>query len=94
MGKIICKPCYETNLNGWKKPFDETITDWQALPEYNENVQHYSVFEVGNLASKLQNGEMLEILCVQCKMTYIGKDPNGVVKVKYLGNSDWTNYNL
>lgn len=92
MGMIICKSCFESKIQEWKKPFEQTVTDLEAIPNYNENAQHYSVYQVADIASKLQNGEMIEILCVSCKRTHVGKDENGIVKVRYTGG-DWETFN-
>lgn len=88
---IVCKPCLDTKIQGWKAPFDENVGDLERTPEYNENVQHYSVYQVEDIAAKLQNGEMIEIMCSICKKTHVAKDQNGVVKVKYVGETwqDW-----
>lgn len=93
MGKIVCKNCFENKINGWIKPFENNVNDVESIPDYNENVQHYSVYNVSEIGNTLQNGEMLEILCVYCKMTHVGKDENGILKVRYLGNTDWQIYN-
>lgn len=86
MGMIVCKSCFESKIQDWVKPFEETLPDnIESIPEYNENAQHYSIYQVADIASKLQNGEMIEILCNLCKRTHVGKDANGVVKVKYEG---------
>ncbi len=94
MGMIVCKPCYETNLNSWIMPFNQNVSDPERTPDYNENVQHYSLYTVEEIASKLQNGEMLEIICSICKMTHVGKDPEGNIKVRYAEDptGEWKNY--
>lgn len=91
MGMIVCKPCLEAKIQEWKAPFDETVGDLQRVPEYNENVQHYNVYQIEEIASKLQPGEMIEIMCTICKKTHVGKDDNGIIKVKYIGGAwqDW-----
>lgn len=91
MGMIICKKCYEDQLNSWIKPYEAAVQDLERIPEYNENVQHYKVYQVEEIASKLQNGEMMEIVCSVCKKTHVGKDENGTVKVRYSGG-DWQNW--
>lgn len=93
MGYIICKNCYEENYQNWKKPFENEVSDPIRMPEYNENMQHYKIYSVEEVSNTLQNGEMIEILCVKCKMTHIGKDTNGIVKVRYIENTNWTNFN-
>lgn len=91
MGMIVCKNCYENQFNSWVKPFDPQVTEPERLPEYNENVQHYSLYQVEETANKLQNGQMLEIICNICKMTHVAKDENGVIKVRYTGG-DWQDW--
>ena len=91
MGMIICKTCYENQFNNWIKPYDPNCGDLQRTPDYNEHVQHYSVYEIEDVASKLQSGEMIEIMCTICKKTRVAKDENGVVKVKYMGGN-WQNW--
>lgn len=93
MGKIVCKTCYDERYNGWIKPFQNQVSDWEKLPDYNEEVQHFSIFSVEEVGNTLQNGQMLEILCVYCKMTHVGKDENGILKVKYSRQTDWQTYN-
>lgn len=93
MGKIVCKNCYTEKYNGWIKPFQNQLSDLESIPDYNENVQHYSLYDVSEIGNALQNGQMLEILCVYCKMTHVGKDENGILKVRYLGQTDWQTYN-
>jgi hypothetical protein len=85
MGMIVCKSCFETRIQGWIKPFDENAGEIERIPDYNEEVQHYSVYQVADIASRLQNGQMIEILCSICKRTHVGKDENGIIKVKYVG---------
>jgi hypothetical protein len=94
MGMIVCKSCFDAKIQEWKKTFDENVTDLEQIPEYNEQAQHYSVYQVADVASKLQNSEMIEILCVICKRTHVGKDANGVVKVRFAGDpqGEWTNH--
>lgn len=87
MGMIVCKSCFESQIQNWKKPFDENAGELEQIPEFNEAAQHYYIYQVADIASKLQNGEMIEILCNICKRTHVGKDANGVVKVKYVGGS-------
>lgn len=84
---IVCKSCFESQIQNWKKPFDENVGELERIPDYNEAVQHYQIYQVADIASKLQNGEMIELLCSLCKRTHIGKDENGVVKVKYVGGN-------
>ena len=91
MGMIVCKSCFEDKIQGWKAPFDENVGDLDRTPEYNENVQHYNVYQIEEIASKLQSGEMIEIMCTICKKTRVAKDENGVVKVKYMGGN-WQNW--
>lgn len=91
MGMIVCKSCFESKIASWKKPFDENVGELESIPDYNEFVQHSNIYTVADIASKLQNGEMIEILCAVCKRTHIGKDVNGVIKVKYVGG-DWQNF--
>lgn len=93
MGKILCTSCYNQRYNGWIKPFQNQVSDPEIIPDYNEEVQHYSVYNVSEIANTLQNGQMLEILCVYCKMTHVGKNENGILKVRYLGQTDWQTYN-
>jgi len=94
MGMIVCKSCFEDKIQDWKKPFDENVTDLEQIPEYNEQAQHYFVYQVAEVASKLQNGEMIEILCNLCKRTHVAKDANGVIKVRFAGDptGQWTNH--
>jgi hypothetical protein len=94
MGMIVCKSCFETKIQDWVKPFDENITEPEQIGEYNEQVQHYSIYQVADIASKLQNGEMIEILCNICKRTHVAKDQNGVIKVRFAGDEPgvWTNH--
>jgi len=87
MGMIVCKSCFESKIPTWIKPFDENVGELERIPDYNEEVQHYSVYQVADIASRLQPGEMIEILCSICKRTHIGKDENGVIKVKYFGGT-------
>lgn len=89
---IVCKSCFETKIQEWKKPFDENVTDLEQIPEYNEQAQHYSIYQVADIASKLQNGEMIEILCSICKRTHVAKDANGNIKVRFVGDApgQWT----
>lgn len=94
MGYVICKTCYNQNYDNWIRPFEEQVSDPQVMPQYNENIQHYSIYDVNEIANTLKNGEMLEILCVKCKMSHIGKDQNGVIKTRQFGDTDWTIYNL
>jgi hypothetical protein len=94
MGMIVCKSCFETKIQGWKKPFDENAGDPEQIGEYNEYVQHYSIYQVADIASKLQNGEMIEILCSICKRTHVAKDANGNIKVRFAGDpiGQWTDH--
>jgi len=94
MGMIVCKSCYETAFNGWVKPFDENSGDPERTPDYNEHMQHYSIYTVADIASKLQNGEMIELICSICKRTHVAKDANGVIKVRFAGDpiGQWTNH--
>lgn len=94
MGTIVCKSCFEAKIQEWKKPFDENATDLEQIPNYNEQAQHYSIYQVADVASKLQNSEMIEILCVVCKRTHVAKDENGVIKVRFVGDpqGQWTNH--
>jgi hypothetical protein len=87
MGMIVCKSCFESKIQGWIKPFDENAGELERIPDYNEEVQHYSIYQVADIASRLQNGEMIELLCSLCKRTHVGKDENGVIKVKYPGGN-------
>jgi hypothetical protein len=87
MGMIVCKSCFESKIPTWIKPFDENVSELERIPDYNEEVQQYSVYQVADIASRLQNGQMIEILCSICKRTHIGKDENGVIKVKYVGGT-------
>jgi len=91
MGMIVCKSCFESKIQGWIKPFDENAGELERIPDYNEEAQHYSIYQVADIASRLQNGQMIEILCSICKRTHIGKDENGVIKVKYVGG-DWQTF--
>ena len=92
MGMIVCKSCFESKIQGWIKPFNENAGELERIPDYNEEVQHYSIYQVADIASRLQNGEMIELLCSLCKRTHVGKDVNGVIKVKYAGR-DWETFN-
>jgi len=87
MGMIVCKSCFESKIPKWIKPFDENVGELERIPDYNEEVQHYSIYQVADIASRLQNGQMIEILCSICKRTHVGKDENGVIKVKYAGGT-------
>jgi hypothetical protein len=91
MGQIVCKSCFDNEVLSFKKPFNSNPGELERIPEYNENVQHYSIYTVADIASKLNNGEMIEILCTLCKRTHVGKDENGVIKVRYVGG-DWVNW--
>jgi hypothetical protein len=91
MGMIICKSCFESEILSFKKPFDPNPGELERVPDYNENVQHYSVYTVADIASKLNPGEMMEVLCTHCKRTHVGKDENGTIKVKYVGG-DWIDW--
>jgi hypothetical protein len=91
MGMIVCKSCFESKIPTWIKPFDENIGELERIPEYNEHAQHYHIYQVAEIALKLQPGEMIEILCSICKRTHVGKDADGVVKVKYAG-SGWQTF--
>ena len=94
MGMIVCKSCFETKIQEWIKPFDENIVDPDQLGEYNEQAQHYSIYQVADIASKLQNSEMIEIMCNICKRTHVAKDSNGVIKVRFAGDpqGQWTDH--
>jgi hypothetical protein len=94
MGMIVCKSCFETKIQEWIKPFDENVIDLEQIPEYNEQAQHYSVYQVADVASKLQNGEMIEILCNICKRTHVAKDANGNTKVRFMGDptGQWSDH--
>ena len=87
MGMIVCKSCFESKIPTWIKSFDENVGELERIPDYNEEVQHYSVYQVADIASRLQNGQMIEIVCTICKRTHVGKDENGVIKVKYVGGT-------
>lgn len=91
MGQIVCKSCFENKILSYKKSFDLNAGELERIPQYNEDVQNYSIYTVADIASKLNNGEMIELLCSLCKRTHVGKDENGVVKVKYVGG-DWVNW--
>lgn len=91
MGNIVCKSCFESQVQSFKQPFNPNPPELDKVPDYNEYVQHYSIYTVADIAAKLNNGEMMEIICCICKRTHIGKDENGVVKVKYVG-TDWVNW--
>lgn len=88
MGMIVCKSCYESNFDSWIEPFNENVTELERTPDYNENVQHYSIYTVADIASKLQNGEMIRIICAICKRTHVGKDANGNIKVRFAGDPE------
>lgn len=94
MGMIVCKSCFETKIQDWKKPFEENTTEPEQLGEYNEQAQHYSIYQVADIASKLQNSEMLEIMCNICKRTHVAKDANGNIKVRFAGDATgvWTDH--
>jgi hypothetical protein len=87
MGLIICKSCFDSKIASWKKPFDENAGELESIPDYNEYAQHAHIYQVTDIASKLDNGEMVEILCAVCKITHVAKDANGVIKVKYTGGN-------
>lgn len=91
---LFCKTCIEDRIKEWKKPFDTNVSDLQQIPEYNETMQHVWDFDVTTIASKLLNGEMLEIMCSGCKLTHIGKDLNGSIKIRYAGDpeGEWKDY--
>jgi hypothetical protein len=93
---ILCKSCYQQKYDSWKKPFDENASMLLITPDYNEITQHVHLFDVNDIASTLQNNEMIEIACESCKLQYIGKNNNGDTKVKYYnpenGVTDWQNY--
>ena len=91
MGQIVCKSCFENRILSYKKSFDPNAGELDSIPQYNEDVQHYTIYTVADIASKLNNGEMIELLCTLCKRTHVGKDENGIIKVKYVG-SDWVNW--
>lgn len=91
MGQIVCKSCFESQILSFKKPFNANPGELDRIPDYNELVQHYTIYTVADIASKLNNGEMMELLCTLCKRTHVGKDENGVIKVKYVGK-DWENF--
>lgn len=91
MGQIVCKSCFESQILSFKKPFNPNPGELDRIPDYNELVQHYTIYTVADIASKLNNGEMMELLCTLCKRTHVGKDENGVIKVKYVGK-DWENF--
>lgn len=88
MAMIVCKSCFETKIQDWIIPFEENITEPQHIGEYNEQAQHYSVYQVADIAAKLQNSEMIEILCSICKRTHVAKDANGVIKVRFAGDPE------
>jgi len=94
MGMIVCKSCYETAFDTWIKPFDQNAGDPERTPDYNENMQHYSIYTVADIASKLQNGEMIEIICSICKRTHVAKDANGNIKVRFAGDpvGQWSDH--
>lgn len=94
MASIVCKSCFDDKIQEWIIPFEENITEPDQLGEYNEQAQHYSVYQVADIASKLQNGEMIEIMCNICKRTHVAKDANGVIKVRFVGDPEgqWTNH--
>lgn len=94
MASIVCKSCFDDKIQEWIIPFEENITEPEQLGEYNEQAQHYSVYQVADIASKLQNGEMIEIMCNICKRTHVAKDANGVIKVRFVGDPEgqWTNH--
>lgn len=95
---ILCKPCYQQKYDSWKKTFDPNATMLTVTPDYNELTQHVHPFDVEEIGSTLQNNEMMEITCEYCKLQYIGKDVNGVLKVKYYdpysdtGVTDWQTF--
>lgn len=91
MGMIVCKTCYDNQVNSWIETYNPDPQDPERLPPYNENGQHYRIYDVEEIASRLQNGEMIEIICSICKKTHVGKDENGVVKVRYSGGT-WQNW--
>lgn len=91
---IVCKSCFETKIQEWKKPFDINSGDPDVIGQYNEYAQHYSVYQVADIASKLNNGEMIEIMCTICKRTHVAKDENGNIKVRFSGDpiGEWRNH--
>jgi len=91
---LLCKTCIDNKIIEWKKPFDEGVVDPQRIPEYYETMQHVWDFDVAAIATKLSNGEMLEVLCSSCKLTHVGKDVNGIVKIRHAGDPEgqWTDY--
>jgi hypothetical protein len=94
---ILCKPCYQNKYNSWKKTFDPNAPMLTITPDYNEITQHVHLFDVNDIASTLQNEEMLEISCDSCKLQYIGKNANGETKVKYYQDNnvtDWQDYTI
>ena len=94
MASIVCKSCFDNKIQDWIIPFKENITEPEQLGEYNEQAQHYSIYQVADIASKLQNGEMIEIMCNICKRTHVAKDANGVIKVRFAGDptGEWKNH--
>jgi hypothetical protein len=94
MASIVCKSCFDNKIQDWIIPFEENITEPEQLGEYNEQAQHYSIYQVADIASKLQNGEMIEIMCNICKRTHVAKDANGVIKVRFAGDpaGEWKNH--
>lgn len=88
---IVCKKCFDEKIGLWKKTFVENVTDPETLPDFNEEGQHYSPLDMNELASKLNNGEMIEVICAICKRTHLGKDSNGNVKERFVGGN-WEDF--
>lgn len=88
---IVCKKCYDEKIQNWKQPFENDVVDPSTLPDFNEEGQHYSPIDMIELSGKLNNSEMIEVICAICKRTHLGKDENGVLKERFV-NGTWQNY--
>lgn len=88
---IVCKKCYDEKIQNWKKPFENVVFDPESLPDFNEEGQHYTPIDMIELGAKLNNGEMIEVICAICKRTHFGKDENGVLKQRFIGG-EWITY--
>ena len=88
---IVCKKCYDEKIQNWKRPFENNVVDPPTLPDFNEEGQHYSPIDMIELGSKLNNGEMIEVICAICKRTHFGKDNNGILKERFT-DGVWQDY--
>lgn len=88
---IVCKKCFESKFNSWVKPFEENVKEPNIIPPFNEETQHYQIYSIEDVASRLQNGEMIEMICGVCKITHVGKDINGVIKIRKVRDT-WVDF--